>query len=115
MSLKFIKLHIGSVKVVVLLDALLANTPGLKSRLGVDLLMVDDQYHANIVHYGSSTCHSLSGSVMFAKVHALVLVLDHAYMVRKTLEELLGRQKTLKAFVNSQALFNVIAKYSETA
>lgn len=111
---RFINLDIDSAKVVVLSDASFANAPGSKRQVGPAVLMVDDRNHVDVVHYGSSRCRKVSRSVVGVEVYALVHAFDHAYMVHKTLEELLGRQVTLEAFASSRTLFNVIAKDSET-
>lgn len=98
---KFVNLDVDSFKVIVLSDALFANASGLESQFGLVLFMIDDQNHANIVRHKSSRYHSVSQAVMVAEVHALVFVLDHVHMVCETPEELLGRQITLDAFVDS--------------
>ena len=54
-------------------------------------------------------------SVMAAKVHALVLGFDYAYVIREAVEEPLGRRVEIEAYVDSRTLFNVIAKDSPTA
>lgn len=59
-------------------------------------------------------CHRVSQSVMAAEVHALIRSIDHACLIRKTFEELLGSQITLHTFVDSSELFNVISKGSGT-
>lgn len=105
---KFIKLDVYSVNVIVLSSASFADVPVLKIPLGIAVLIVDDQNHANIVLYGSSRCHRLSRSVIAAEVHPLVRTSDPAYMAYETLEELQGRQVTVEAFISSRTLFNVI-------
>lgn len=52
---------------------------------------------------------------MAAELRALVNAIDHAYMVRETLEKLPGDHIALGAFVNKRTLFNVTAKDSGTA
>lgn len=114
-DLKFNKLDVNSVRVVVLSNTSFANTPGMKSQFEFVVLIVDDQNQANIVHYGSSNCHRVSRSLMVAELHMFVHTFDIAYMIRETLEELLGRQIHLEAFVDRQTLFNVISNDGRTA
>lgn len=52
---------------------------------------------------------------MAAEVHALVCTIDQGYFAQAALEELLSRRVETESFVESSALFNVIAENSSTA
>lgn len=114
-GLDFVKLHMPSVRVVVISDASFANAPGLKSQLGFVILMADENRTANIVHYGSCRCHRVTRSVMASEVHALIHAVDIGMIVRDALNELLNRNVEMEAFVDSRTLFNVVTKNSNTA
>lgn len=109
-----VKLDPGSIQAVVLSDASYANAAEMKSQFGFFILMIDGLGKQNNVHYGSSRCRQVTRSVMAAEVHALVHAFDHRFIIRKTLEELMGRRIEIEAFVNSRTLFNTMSKNSTT-
>lgn len=112
-GLDFVLLEIKSVPVVVLLDKSFANVAGLRSRLGFVILMVYGNGRANVVHYGSRLCHTVTKSVMVPEVHALVFAFELGYFVCKATKEWTRRQVDLEAFLDSRTLFNVFAKMAK--
>lgn len=50
-DLKFIMLDVDSARVVALTDASFANAPGMKSKFGFVVVMVEDWNQVNKVHY----------------------------------------------------------------
>lgn len=90
-GLKFVRIDMETGRIVVILDASLANTKGLKSQLGYSVLMADAIRTANIVKYGYNRSHRVSRSAMTVEVHALVHAFDIAYVICDTLQNLLGR------------------------
>lgn len=74
--LKFVKVDMTSIHVVVLSDASFANARYMRSLLGFVTLMAGEQRRANIFHYASKRCHRVSRSAMAAEVHALVHAFD---------------------------------------
>ena len=51
---------------------------------------------------------------MAAEIHGLLYRFDSAYIIMLTLQEILGREIDLEGQVDSQTLFNVVAKYAST-
>lgn len=113
-GLRFKKLNLDTVKVVVLTDASFVNSRGLRCLLGLFMLLTDGDGISNIIHFGSSRCNRVPRSVMASDFHALVLKFDHASVIRKTLNELLRIKVPLKEYVNSKIDVDVGAKYGNT-
>lgn len=114
-GLKFVPLDIDTMRVVIMSDASFANARGGKSQLGFVIAMVDKNNRANIVHYASCRCRRVARSVMAAEIHALVTAFDFAFVIADMLGEIMSRQPTIEALVDSRTLFDVIAKAGKTA
>lgn len=114
MGLTYEKLDMESVKLVLITDASFSNARKLKSQLRYVVLMMDGSENANIIHYGSSRGKRVARSILSAEIHALVLGYDQAYVVRDLVEELLGKEVSLEAYVDSRSVFEVLAKDDNT-
>lgn len=113
-GLTYKRIDMSTMRLIVISDASFANTRNLRSQLGFIILMADETGTANIIHYGSSQCKRVTRSILAAEIHALVLAYDHAYVIRHTLIEILGRNVKLEAYVDSRSVFDVIAKDGNT-
>lgn len=63
-----------------------------------------------MVHYGSASCKRVTRSVLAADVHALVMVLDACYVIRKIMAEITWKNSNIESFVDSKTLFDLVAK-----
>lgn len=70
-----------------------------KKQHSVFVFMVADHNGTNIVLYRCGMSKNISWSVTEAEMHGLVKGFEHAYMVRKTLEERLLHLNSLEVFV----------------
>lgn len=52
---------------------------------------------------------------MESEIQALVLGFDFAYLFKDRIEEILGRSIRLESMVDSETVFNVVAKVGQTA
>ena len=109
-GLKFVKLDIKTIRLLLFTDASFANCNNLKSQIGFLLVLADGSNNANILHYGSSRCKRITRSVMAAEVHGLIHGFDAAYVTRHMMEEILGKEIPMDIFVDSRTLFNIVAK-----
>lgn len=114
-SLDFVKLDLGSVRVAVLPDVSFANATGMESQQGLVILTADGLGIDNNVHYGSSRCHRLTRSVMAVEAHALVHTFEHRYVICDPLEDLMGRLIEIEAFVDSSTHFNTLEENNTAA
>lgn len=99
---------------VLLTDESFANAEGLKSQLGYVLIMVDDSEKWKILHYDSNKCRRIARSVMAAKIQALVLGFEHAFLIKDLAEEVIGKKMDLEAMIDSSTVFYVVAKDGAT-
>ena len=47
---------------------------------------------------------------MEAKIQAVILGFDYAYIIKNQVEEILGRSMSIEAMIDSKTVFNVVAK-----
>lgn len=115
MHIWFVKWDLGTVRLVLFSDASFENEKGFKRQLGYVIALGDVTGPEHIVHYGRNRCRCVVRSVMAAEVQGLVLGFDYASIVRNTICEIIGRKVPLEAYVDSNHLYNVVAKFGETA
>lgn len=65
-----------------------ADAPGVKSQLGLNAIMTDNQSCANTVPYVICRYHRMSRLLMTGDICALVRALEHAYIVCEIIVEL---------------------------
>ena len=113
-GLRFVSLDVSSLRIVLFTDSSFANGPDLSSQLGFIIVLMDDSGSANVVHYGSHKSRRITRSVMAAELLALVTGFDNAFVVKYTVDEMLGRNIPVDVFVDSRTTFNCVAKHAPT-
>lgn len=103
-GLNFKTLDPSTVRLMVFTDSSFANLPDVKSQIGFVVVATDDSDNYNILHYGSSRCRRVARSVMAAELLALVYGFDQAFLVKKCLSDILGRNISMDAFIDSRTL-----------
>lgn len=96
-------------------DASFASAKGLRSQLGFLIMLSDEDGNTNVLHYRSSRCKGITGSVMAAEVHALILGFDQAYTARDLLTEITWKHLDITGHVYNKTLFDVVSKEGTTA
>lgn len=114
-ELKYFPLDLPISRIVLMTDASFTNSRGLKYQLSYVIALADDNYKANIFHYGSNLCKRVARSLMAAEVHGLVLGFYYAYIVRELVSKILGRNVSIESYGYRKTLFNLIAKYGSTS
>jgi hypothetical protein len=113
-GLKFVRLNLETLRVVVFCDASFANAENFKSQLGFCVLLVDDEQRANIVHYGSKRCTRVTRSVMAAELHGLLAGFDNSVLVAEMVSGMLGRRVNIEAMTDSKTVFDTVTRLSST-
>jgi hypothetical protein len=113
-GLNFRPLNVHSLQIGVFSDAAFANADNYGSQLGWIIVLMDDDKNANIVHYSSAKCHRVTRSVLAGEMYALTHAFDIAYTLRHTLEKYVKAHIPVRAFTDSQSLFDCVTKLSTT-
>lgn len=97
---------------VSLTDSSFINARGLKSQFLFVILMMDETYSSNIIHFGSSRWRRGTRSVMESKIHALILGFDNAYALKHMLEVISKLKVILESYIYRKTLFVLSLKDS---
>lgn len=89
-DLTFEKLDKNTEILVLITDAYFNNFKQLRIRLCFIILLVDKDNKKNIFHYGSQRCRRVTRSDMASELNSLILRFDYSFIVRYTIEVVLG-------------------------
>ncbi len=114
LSHRMCKLDPESLHVRAYTDASFPTNTDHSSQLGYVLLLTDKHENACILHYASYMSRRVTRSVPGAETYAFADPFDFAYCAKTDLEELLDHRVSLSIFTDSNSLFDVIKKCSQT-
>ena len=111
-GIRFVPLDLDNCRLMLFTDSSFANTDKGKSQLGFVVILADKSGKGNILHYGSTMSKRIARSVLAVELLALVHGFDQAYVVQDMLRQITGKTIDIDAFIDSQTLFNLVAKHS---
>jgi Reverse transcriptase (RNA-dependent DNA polymerase) len=109
-TLKFPKLDINTIKLLVYTDASFANKFNLTSQLGDIMVLTDDSGSASIVNYQSTKSKRVTRSSMASETLAFSHGFDSAFFLRHDLERIVGRTIPRVMLTDSKALFDILIR-----
>lgn len=113
-GLNFVQLKFSTISLILLTDASFENAKNLRSQLGFVILLVDGNYNANVLYYGSQRCRRVTSSIMESELHALILGFDYSLIVRSIFEDILGRAVSLDSYLDIKTVYDFVAKDGST-
>jgi hypothetical protein len=113
--LRFRKLDLFTMRIVVYADSSFANNRDLTSKLGYIVLQADVYDACNINHYTSYKYKRVTRSVLAGELHAFIDAFDHGYLLRRDLPRMHGRDVPLHVMTDSKSLFDTVTKSSYRA
>ena len=114
LGLNFVKLDMESLSFGVFIDAAFANHPDMRSQLGFVTVLMDKNFNANIVHYGSSKSKRVTRSVLSAELYAMMYGFDTSSVILHTLRSFLGKSIPLRLYTDSKCLFDSLTRLNST-
>lgn len=85
---------------IMVTEASLENAEGMRRQFGYHILLVDEDGHYNLIHYGSIEIKLVAKEVMATEKQELVLGLQYSYEVHKIWKYLLRRNISLEELVD---------------
>lgn len=76
--------------------------------------MVDCNHWGNILHYSCRKCKRITRSEVASEQPALESEFDQAFVVKKLMDEILGKNFRLNACIDSKTTFSCMARFLST-
>lgn len=113
-GIKFVKLEINTLRIVVFTDASFANNADLTSQIGYVIVLADSNNDANIIHWSSVKCKRITRSVLASGLYGMALGFDTSSAIKTTLSKILDRSIPLIICTDSKSLFDCLARLVTT-
>jgi hypothetical protein len=112
-GLRFVRLDIQSLKLIVYTDASFANNQDLSSQIGF-VIVLSDGINANILHWSSIKCKRVTRSVLASELYAMAHRFDTGAAIKSTIEAILRIQLPLILCTDSKSLYDCLVKLGTT-
>jgi ribonuclease HI len=108
------KLDLDTLFIRVYADASFGTNRDGSSQLGYCIVLTDTTGRFSPVKYRSGKCYRVTHSAMAAETCALAEAFDAAFVVKHSLEQLLGKKIALQMLTDSKHLFDSISHSTQT-
>lgn len=113
-GIKFVKLDIKSLKLIIFADSSFANNKDFSSQIGSVIVLADKENWADILYSSSKNCKRITRSVLAAEVYAMVNGFDSGATIKSTLKKIFGMQVPLIICTGSKSLHGCLVKLGAT-
>ena len=113
-GIKFIKLDINTLQLIVFTDASFANNADLISQIGYIIVLADGNNGANIIHWSSVKCKRITRSVLASELYGMALGFDTGSSIKTTFSKILDKSIPLVICTDSKSLFDCMVKLGTT-
>src|SRR5204863_8950935 len=88
-GLKFVKLDVSSLQVLVFTDSSFANNRDFSSQIRYVIVLADASNKANIIHWSSIKCKRVTWSVLASELYAMTHGFDMGASIKSTVKRIL--------------------------
>ena len=113
-GLKFVRLDIDTLRLIVFTDASFANNADASSQIGFVIVLADEQNNANIIHWSSIKCKRVTRSVLASELYATAHGFDTGIVIKTTLEKIINKPIPLILCTDSKSLYDCLVKLGST-
>jgi len=113
-GLKFVKLDVNTLQLLVFTDASFANNKDLSSQIGYVLVLADASNKANIVHWSSVKCKRVTRSVLAPELYGMAHGFDIGAAIKSTLDKVLQVNLPLVLCTDSKSLYDCLVRLGTT-
>src|SRR5271155_1799902 len=113
-GLKFVKLDVNTLQLLVFTDASFANNKDLSSQIGYVLVLADASNKANIVHWSSVKCKRVTRSVLASELYGMAHGFDIGAAIKSTLDKVLQANLPLVLCTDSKSLYDCLVRLGTT-
>lgn len=109
-KIKFPKLDLESLRLLVYSDSSFNNRKGSKSQLGFIINLADKANQCAMLHYSSKKSNRVTRSSMAAETLAFVDSFDNAVLIKHDLQRMLSKDIPILMLTDSEPLFRVLTR-----
>lgn len=113
-GLKFVKLDITTLQLLVFTDASFANNKDLSSQIGYVIALADSGKRANILHWSSIKCKRVTRSVLASELYGMAHGYDIAVAIKSTIDRILQINLPLVICIDSKSLYDCLVRLNTT-
>jgi len=113
-GLKFVKLDVKTLQLLVFIDALFANNKDLSSQIGYVIVLANATKRANIVHWSSTKCKRVTRSVLASELYGMAHGFDISVAIKSTIEKMLQIDLLLILCTDSKSLYDCLVRLGTT-
>lgn len=117
-GIKFVKLDIDSIRIIVFTDSAFANNADYSSQIGYVIVLADKYNRANLLHWSSTKCRRVTRSVLASELYGLVNGFDMGSAIKSSLEKILKPWHPgyipLIVCTDSKSLYDCLVKIGTT-
>ena len=113
-GLKFVKLDVNTLQLIVFTDSSFANNKDLSSQIGYVIALTDSTNRANIVHWSSTKCKRVTRSVLASELYTMVYSFNIGAAIKATIELQLGIKLPLILCTDSKSIYDCLVKLGTT-
>jgi hypothetical protein len=113
-GLKYVKLDVNSLQLLVFTDASFANNKDLSSQIGYIIVLADTTKKANIIHWSSVKCKRVTRSVLASELYSMAHGFDISAAIKSTVDKILQIDLPLVLCTDSKSLYDCLVRLGTT-
>jgi len=113
-GLKFIKLDIKTLQLLVFTDVSFTNNKDLSLQIGYIIILADATKKANIIHWSSVKCKRVTWSVLVSELYSMAYGFDIGVAIKSTVDKILQINFPLMLCTDSKSLYDCLVQLRTT-
>ena len=113
-GLKFVKLNVNILQLLVFTDASFTNNKNLSLQIGYIFVLADTSNKANIVHWSSTKCKKVTKNVLASELYSMAHGFDIGTAIKSTLDKVLQANLLFIFCIDLKSLYNCLVQLKTT-
>ena len=113
-GLRFVKLNIISLKLIVFIDAAFANNSDYTSQINFVICLADGSNKTNLIHWSFTKCKRVTRNVLTAELFAMTQKFDIASILKSSIEKMLQISLSMIICTDFKSLYDCLVRLGST-